>query len=133
MDQDTLAGIKSRRGTSSSGPNAPLPDVPSEQGQRGDGVPLSFSNQALNQAASRPAMPLPALPEKPKSAALPTGALRRVEALFDCEADQEDELSFSEGEFIIVTEENDVDWWFGYIENNPERYGVFPVIYVKVT
>ena len=113
----------------------PLPDPPSSSSERSlasDGVdhgqPLSFSNQA--RPTGRPPLPLP--PTSSAHPPLPTGGLYRVEALFDCEADQEDELSFTEGELVIVTDETDADWWFGYIESDVERYGVFPVLYVKV-
>ena len=37
---------------------------------------------------------------------------RRVQALYDCEADNEDELTFREGEIILVTgDAEDDDWW----------------------
>ena len=37
--------------------------------------------------------------------------VKRVQAVFDCEADNDDELSFSEGEIIIVSGEADPEWW----------------------
>ena len=36
---------------------------------------------------------------------------QRFQALFDCEADNDDELTFSEGEIIIVLREEEDDWW----------------------
>lgn len=39
--------------------------------------------------------------------------IRRVKTIYDCEADNEDELAFSEGEVIIVTGEEDQEWWVG--------------------
>ena len=36
---------------------------------------------------------------------------QRFQALFDCEADNDDELTFSEGEMIIVLREEEDDWW----------------------
>ena len=36
---------------------------------------------------------------------------RRAKALYDCDADHEDELSFVEGEIIIMVREADPDWW----------------------
>ncbi|XP_074543942.1 arf-GAP with SH3 domain, ANK repeat and PH domain-containing protein 1a [Halichoeres trimaculatus] len=56
--------------------------------------------------------------------------IRRVRTIYDCQADNEDELSFSEGEVIIVTGEEDQEWWIGHIEGRPDRRGVFPVSFV---
>nr|CBN80674.1 Arf-GAP with SH3 domain, ANK repeat and PH domain-containing protein 1 [Dicentrarchus labrax] len=36
---------------------------------------------------------------------------RRVEALYDCQADHHDELSFSEGQVLVVLGQEDSDWW----------------------
>ena len=36
---------------------------------------------------------------------------RRCRALYDCNADNEDELSFQEGEVIIIDREEEDDWW----------------------
>ena len=36
---------------------------------------------------------------------------RRVKTIYDCQADNEDELTFVEGEVIIVTGEEDQEWW----------------------
>lgn len=42
----------------------------------------------------------------------PRGATtRRVEALYDCQADHHDELSFSEGQVLVVLGQEDSDWW----------------------
>ena len=42
--------------------------------------------------------------------------IKRVQAVYDCEADNDDELSFSEGEIIVVSGEADPDWWVSYRE-----------------
>nr|CAD7569145.1 unnamed protein product [Timema californicum] len=62
------------------------------------------------------------------------GGLRRSQALYDCEADNEDELSFREGEVIIVTNEqtDDENWKYGYVEKDPARHGMFPVSFVHM-
>ena len=36
---------------------------------------------------------------------------KRVQALYDCEADNKDELTFVENEIIVVTGEEDQEWW----------------------
>ena len=62
------------------------------------------------------------------------GKMRRCHALYDCEADREDELSFKEGEFILITSEKteDEDWMEGFIEDNPKRKGLFPASFVQI-
>ena len=35
----------------------------------------------------------------------------RCRALYDCEADNDDELSFREGEIIVVLKEEEEEWW----------------------
>lgn len=37
--------------------------------------------------------------------------IRRVKTIYDCQADNDDELTFVEGEVIIVTGEEDQEWW----------------------
>lgn len=36
---------------------------------------------------------------------------RRVKTIYDCQADNDDELTFVEGEVIVVTGEEDQEWW----------------------
>lgn len=69
--------------------------------------------------------PIPA-PRKPKKM-----GFRRCEALFDCDADNEDELTFREGEIIILLREEEEEWWEGEVENQPHRRGLFPLSFVK--
>nr|XP_020475451.1 arf-GAP with SH3 domain, ANK repeat and PH domain-containing protein 1 isoform X2 [Monopterus albus] len=57
---------------------------------------------------------------------------RRVKTIYDCQADNDDELTFAEGEVIIVTGEEDQEWWIGHIEGNPGRKGVFPMSFVHI-
>ncbi|CAL1536476.1 unnamed protein product [Lymnaea stagnalis] len=55
---------------------------------------------------------------------------RRYRALYDCEADNEDELTFKEGELIVVIYEEEEEWWEGEIEGQPHRRGLFPLSFV---
>jgi Arf-GAP/SH3 domain/ANK repeat/PH domain-containing protein len=66
--------------------------------------------------------------------AYPPGKVRRCQALYDCDADRPDELSFKEGEIIIVVNEKteDDDWVEGYVEGHPGRHGVFPSSFVQI-
>uniref|UniRef100_A0A4W4FA21 ArfGAP with SH3 domain, ankyrin repeat and PH domain 2b n=1 Tax=Electrophorus electricus TaxID=8005 RepID=A0A4W4FA21_ELEEL len=66
--------------------------------------------------------------DKSVSKALPKP--KRVKAIYKCVADNPDELTFSEGEVIIVDGEEDKEWWVGHMEGDPTRRGVFPVSFV---
>ncbi|KOB71354.1 Arf-GAP with SH3 domain, ANK repeat and PH domain-containing protein [Operophtera brumata] len=61
------------------------------------------------------------------------GGIRRVRALYDCSADNEDELSFREGEVIVVINERteDDNWMEGQVEGTGRR-GMFPVSFVHM-
>ncbi|CAN9511980.1 unnamed protein product [Ophioblennius macclurei] len=64
---------------------------------------------------------------------LPRGSsTRRVQALYDCQADHHDELSFSEGQVLVVLGQEDTDWWHGYIEEEPDQRGLFPSSFVQM-
>ncbi|XP_072103446.1 arf-GAP with SH3 domain, ANK repeat and PH domain-containing protein 2-like isoform X2 [Mobula birostris] len=57
---------------------------------------------------------------------------KRVKAILDCTADNSDELTFTKGEVIVVTGEEDLFWWIGHIEGDKSRSGAFPVDYVHL-
>lgn len=68
------------------------------------------------------------------SASITMGAgMRRCRALYDCSADNQDELSFHEGEIIIVINERteDDNWMEGQVEGTTRR-GMFPVSFVHM-
>uniref|UniRef100_A0A671YRI6 ArfGAP with SH3 domain, ankyrin repeat and PH domain 2a n=1 Tax=Sparus aurata TaxID=8175 RepID=A0A671YRI6_SPAAU len=69
---------------------------------------------------SMPPAPMPRKNKRPK----------RVKAIYNCVADNPDELTFSEGEVIVVDGEEDQEWWLGHIEGDPMRRGAFPVTFV---
>ncbi|KAL3049255.1 hypothetical protein OYC64_008676 [Pagothenia borchgrevinki] len=71
---------------------------------------------------------LPAAPTQRK--AYPKQRPKRVKTIYNCIADNPDELTFSEGEVIIVDGEEDQEWWLGHIEGDPMRRGAFPVTFV---
>ncbi|XP_017548333.1 arf-GAP with SH3 domain, ANK repeat and PH domain-containing protein 2 isoform X2 [Pygocentrus nattereri] len=90
--------------------------------------PRSFSLDSNGSSVSScPSAPHP-LPRrtviKPK--------LKRVKAMYDCVADHHDELTFNEGEVLVVLTEEDADWWHGYIEGQPEKKGLFPASFVSL-
>merc|ERR1711953_307141 len=59
---------------------------------------------------------------------------RKCRALYDCEADNEDELTFEEGDIIVVINENteDENWMEGCLMTDPAKRGLFPVSFVHM-
>ncbi|MCJ8743790.1 hypothetical protein PDJAM_G00098300 [Pangasius djambal] len=85
---------------------------------------------SLSAPSSVPTSP-PAPPPVPKPRVLQIKTKpKRVKAIYKCVADNPDELTFTEGEVIIVDGEEDKEWWVGHIEGDPTRRGAFPVSFV---
>ncbi|XP_066121746.1 arf-GAP with SH3 domain, ANK repeat and PH domain-containing protein 1 isoform X3 [Saccopteryx bilineata] len=99
------------------------PNVPAR-----DAIQKQASEESNDLTPTLPETPVP-LPRK-----INTGKnkVRRVKTIYDCQADNDDELTFIEGEVIVVTGEEDQEWWIGHIEGQPERKGVFPVSFVHI-
>ncbi|XP_036191287.1 arf-GAP with SH3 domain, ANK repeat and PH domain-containing protein 2 isoform X2 [Myotis myotis] len=84
--------------------------------------------EALGPLSNTPALQPPApMPRKSQAAKLKP---KRVKALYNCVADNPDELTFSEGDVIIVDGEEDQEWWIGHLDGDPSRKGAFPVSFV---
>ncbi|KAB1266764.1 Arf-GAP with SH3 domain; ANK repeat and PH domain-containing protein 2 [Camelus dromedarius] len=110
---------------------APGPDKStplSNKGQpRGPAADLS-GTEALGPLSNAVVMQPPApMPRKSQTTKLKP---KRVKALYNCVADNPDELTFSEGDVIIVDGEEDQEWWIGHIDGDPGRKGAFPVSFV---
>nr|XP_021335526.1 arf-GAP with SH3 domain, ANK repeat and PH domain-containing protein 2 isoform X5 [Danio rerio] len=91
--------------------------------------PRSFSLEANGGSSSSSCHSAPhPLPRKN----LMKPKLRRVKAMYDCVADHHDELTFNEGDVLVVLGEDDADWWHGYIEGQPDRMGLFPASFVSM-
>ncbi|XP_020034325.2 arf-GAP with SH3 domain, ANK repeat and PH domain-containing protein 2 isoform X4 [Castor canadensis] len=102
-----------------SGTDKPTPMI--NKGQpRGPEAPGSLSNAVTLQ----PPAPMPRKSQATKSKP------KRVKALYNCVADNPDELTFSEGDVIVVDGEEDQEWWIGHIDGEPSRKGAFPVSFV---
>ncbi|XP_071347225.1 arf-GAP with SH3 domain, ANK repeat and PH domain-containing protein 1a isoform X2 [Trachinotus anak] len=96
--------------------------------QQGEGSPGPADEDDDKSPPGAVEMPVP-LPRKINSV---RSKVRRVKTIYDCQADNDDELTFTEGEVIIVTGEEDQEWWIGHIEGQPERRGVFPMSFVHI-
>ena len=57
----------------------------------------------------------------------------RVKALFDYSSKEEDDLTFPSGQVILVTDEEDADWYYGEYEDSAgnKQEGLFPRNFVK--
>uniref|UniRef100_A0AAQ4R6Q4 ArfGAP with SH3 domain, ankyrin repeat and PH domain 1b n=1 Tax=Gasterosteus aculeatus aculeatus TaxID=481459 RepID=A0AAQ4R6Q4_GASAC len=108
-------------------PQPPPPDSPSPNQQAHVGTPTQPAAEDTNGTMAGTAeTPVP-LPRK-----INTSKTRRVKTIYDCQADNDDELTFVEGEVIIVTGEEDQEWWIGHVEGEPDRKGVFPMSFVHI-
>ncbi|CAM9506429.1 unnamed protein product [Lampetra planeri] len=112
-------------------PQMPPPPPPLQRQQHSKRVSGSTEEvQAMEEQLS-PSSPAP-LPLPRKTVQRVKTKKRRVKAIYDCTADHPDELTFHEGEVLLVVEEEDADWWIGHVEGEPERTGVFPVSFVHI-
>ncbi|XP_015504954.1 arf-GAP with SH3 domain, ANK repeat and PH domain-containing protein 3 isoform X2 [Parus major] len=145
-EMDTSA---SRRGPERSPPPAqPLPgstvpDIP----------PVKFSSEStrsyrrisgmVGKMGSAGSLQSPGGPEDPALSKVPPvpmprrfapakGRQKRVKAVADCKGDKARELTFSKGEVIVVTREEDEQIWVGFIEGDGTRTGVFPASFVHL-
>ncbi|XP_045404961.1 arf-GAP with SH3 domain, ANK repeat and PH domain-containing protein 2 isoform X3 [Lemur catta] len=109
-------------------PGADKPTPLINKGQpRGPAMDLS-GTEALGPLSNAVVLQPPApMPRKSQATKLKP---KRVKALYNCVADNPDELTFSEGDVIIVDGEEDQEWWIGHIDGDPGRKGAFPVSFV---
>ncbi|XP_012495410.1 PREDICTED: arf-GAP with SH3 domain, ANK repeat and PH domain-containing protein 2 isoform X2 [Propithecus coquereli] len=108
-------------------PGADKPTPLINKGQPRGPVDLS-GTEALGPLSNAVVLQPPApMPRKSQATKLKP---KRVKALYNCVADNPDELTFSEGDVIIVDGEEDQEWWIGHIDGDPSRKGAFPVSFV---
>lgn len=110
--------------TNNNNNRASRPRVGSTESRPGDGSPVLPSSPTYG---NNETPPLPAPRQKKK---VPIG--QKCQAIYDCEADNEDELTFRAGEVIIIVGEEEEDWWEGEIDGEPHRRGVFPKNFVAM-
>ncbi|XP_016837991.1 arfGAP with SH3 domain, ANK repeat and PH domain-containing protein isoform X2 [Nasonia vitripennis] len=113
--------------------NPPPPAPPTVSSTTSSRVSDDPANESLVAETGGLGNPLPP-PRKPPASATGYSGLRRCRALYDCEADNEDELSFHEGDVIVVTNEHtdDDNWMEGFLERAPERRGMIPISFVHM-
>ncbi|NXW06865.1 ASAP1 protein, partial [Fregetta grallaria] len=100
------------------GEASPKPQ-PSEANQKSHSLDLSpnvQSRDTVQRQASEESNDIThTLPETPvplpRKINMGKNKVRRVKTIYDCQADNDDELTFVEGEVIIVTGEEDQEWW----------------------
>jgi len=76
-----------------------------------------------------PVTPKPAAPKAQPKAAAATGGKDQAKALYDFDAENDDELTFKEGDIITITDKGGADWWQGEYGG---RVGYFPAVYVQI-
>ncbi|KAG8580224.1 hypothetical protein GDO81_007198 [Engystomops pustulosus] len=81
----------------------PLPNPAS-----GDALPDAPSHPGPKPGATVPIQPPAPMPRKSQLAKVKP---KRVKAIYNCSADNPDELTFTEGEIIVVDGEEDHEWW----------------------
>uniref|UniRef100_A0A8C9ZHR4 ArfGAP with SH3 domain, ankyrin repeat and PH domain 2b n=1 Tax=Sander lucioperca TaxID=283035 RepID=A0A8C9ZHR4_SANLU len=87
--------------------------------------------ESMDKRGTKPKSPHRAAPPTPKPrSTFSKQKPQRVKAIYNCSADNPDELTFTEGEVIVVEREEDSEWWVGHVEADPTRRGAFPVTFV---
>ncbi|KAF6213619.1 hypothetical protein GE061_011340 [Apolygus lucorum] len=125
-------GIDKTGATRIQRPPGPPPPAPSSRLSNGQSTE-SIASLASDVEQTNPVPP----PRKPYFyCPLESGPRERprCRALYDCSADNEDELSFREGDIIIVTKTStdDENWVEGALERDPSVKGVFPISFVHM-
>lgn len=112
-------------------PRGPPPPAPSPRLSNGQ------STESITSLASDAEPPNPVPPPRKPYFYCPleeTPGPPRCRALYDCQADNEDELSFREGDIILVTSMSteDENWMEGALEREPSVRGMFPISFVHM-
>lgn len=102
--------------SSAPGQGPPQPPAPTAAPEQQLGATPGFSRQSSSSSTQ-------ALPSW-----VPRNYLEKVLAIYDYNADKEDELTFQEGQVIYVLKKNDDGWWEGVMDGIT---GLFPGNYVE--
>ncbi|XP_064254524.1 arf-GAP with SH3 domain, ANK repeat and PH domain-containing protein 3-like [Passer domesticus] len=124
-------------------PGSTVPDIPpvkfgsesTRSYRRTGGMVGKMGSSGSPQSPGGPEDPafskVPPVP-MPRRFAPAKGRQKRVKAVADCKGDKARELTFSKGEVIVVTREEDEQIWVGFIEGDGSRTGVFPASFVHL-
>ncbi|PSN53333.1 hypothetical protein C0J52_04104 [Blattella germanica] len=126
-----MQGVRLSNGRSTESISSMSSDVESTSSLHNPVPPPRKQPQPTTVAAT---VPTTATMNSPASSSTGMVGLRRCRALYDCDADNEDELSFREGEVIIVINDqtDDDNWMEGAVESDPSRRGMFPISFVHM-
>ncbi|NXI47799.1 ASAP1 protein, partial [Galbula dea] len=124
-------------------PGSVTPDIPpvkfgsesTRSYRRISGVVSKVGSALASQSPAGPEDPAPSKVHPvpmPRRFAPAKGRQKRVKAVADCKGDKARELTFSKGEVIVVTREEDEQSWVGFIEGDGSRTGVFPASFVHL-
>ncbi|KAF6018036.1 ASAP1 [Bugula neritina] len=93
----------------------------------------STSTVAKAPSSPAPTSTKPAIRPKPLAPSVSLPIRRRCRAIYDCKADNNDELSFSKDEVIVILKSPPgSSWWEGEIDGNPSRKGLFPITHIAI-
>eukprot|EP00471_Norrisiella_sphaerica_P013812 CAMPEP_0184494866 /NCGR_PEP_ID=MMETSP0113_2-20130426/29779_1 /TAXON_ID=91329 /ORGANISM="Norrisiella sphaerica, Strain BC52" /LENGTH=535 /DNA_ID=CAMNT_0026880789 /DNA_START=63 /DNA_END=1670 /DNA_ORIENTATION=+ len=113
----------------------PIPPTPNLGVQAGGPPPLPDASSASvtgpPNAASKGFPQENKVPPPPK----PAGSSSRptvARAEYEFQAEEDTDLGFQVGDYIIVQDRSDPEWWNGHHPANPSKMGEFPANYVKI-
>uniref|UniRef100_A0A8C1PGX5 ArfGAP with SH3 domain, ankyrin repeat and PH domain 1b n=1 Tax=Cyprinus carpio TaxID=7962 RepID=A0A8C1PGX5_CYPCA len=92
-------------------PKPQLKDLPPKPQLTDISPPKPLTAEVLHKPPPGEMTPKPQPPDTPSK-------MRRVKTIYDCQADNDDELTFVEGEVIVVMGEEDQEWWVSVTTTN---------------